>query len=338
MILQILLFITGAALLVIGADKLVTVAASLARKLSVSELTIGLTVVAVGTSIPELASSIVASFRHESDIVIGNIIGANILNICLILGICATLTPLRTDRKMLLSDGSIMLFVATLLSLFMVNHFVGRLEAAVLVVFYFVYVMFLFESQSSSIAAYEFRHFVRYLIGCGYVRQMMHRLRNSVTHDYSALRTAGRELLFIALGIAAVITGAYLFIDQALYFADLLQIPKTIIAVTLVAFGTTLPELSVSVAAVTRGLHTIAIGNIIGSNIVNILLIIGVAGIINPLTIQPITFGFTLPFLIGVSALLLVFIRTGWSISRLEGALLLTSYAVFLTILFSGTF
>lgn len=339
------ILLAGLVLLVKGSDYFVKAASTIAKKLGVSEFVIGLTLVAVGTSIPELASSVAASLQQASGIVIGNVAGSNIANIALIVGLAATLSPVKTEPEMLRRDGYIMLFAALLFFAFAFGGALSRLEAAVFVLLYLAYVFFLFEDKPRYKGRFYFKEFITYFFKFEYVNSMRqkinsaNRTRNSTPTEEQvrARKSLGRDVLTLAAGGLAVIVGARYFVEQAIFFAQLLEIPDTVIGTTLVAVGTSLPELMVTVSAARNGYGSIALGNVIGSNITNIFLILGVSGLLFPIAVEEISVFLTAPFMIFISTILLVFIATGWEIKRWEGIALMVLYAAFLLVLFYMT-
>ncbi len=346
MLLNIILFILGFVFLIGGSEFFVKAAASIAKRLGVSEFVIGLTVVALGTSIPELASSIVASLKHESGVVIGNIVGSNIANIGLIIGITAVFMMIKTKEGMLKRDGYIMLFAALLFFVFILNGILSRLEAVILLLFYFAYLFFLFEVKHDDKTKTHFRDFIDYFFKFKYLTTIKSKIisgldnkkdvSNKEKKEIKELFKAGliKDFLILAISLVFVIYGAKYVVDEAVFFAGLFNISTNLISITLIAVGTSLPELMVSISATRRGHGDITLGNIIGSNITNIFLIIGVSGLIYPLSIIKTTLYFTAPFMIFISILLLFFVWRNWEIRRIEGIILLVLYLIFLILLF----
>ena len=348
---NVVLFVIGLVLLVKGSDFFVKSAASIAKKLGVSEFVIGLTLVAVGTSIPELVSSIIASIKQQSGIVIGNIVGSNIANIGLIIGLAATIRLIKTKQEMLKRDGYIMLFAALLFYVFIFNRIISRIEAIIFMLFYFAYVVFLFGTKPKFKGKYNFKEFIRHFFKFKFLTEIKDNgvsYRNNLEGEkiipieerkIRILSKAGlvKDFLILIVSGFAVIFGAEYLVDGAIFFADFFNIPKILIGISLVAVGTSLPELSVSVSAARKGYGDIAIGNIIGSNIVNISFILGVSALIFPLSILNSTLFYETPFMIFMSILLLLFIKSNWEIRRVEGIVFIILYSVFMTILFLGS-
>jgi cation:H+ antiporter len=347
MLSRIVVLIFGLVFLVKGSDFFVKSAVGIATKLSVSEFVIGLTLVAAGTSIPELASSVAASLKQQSEIVIGNIVGSNIANIGLIIGLAATIAVIKTREEMLKRDGYIMLFAALVLYLFILNGLISRIEAVIFLLLYFAYIMFLFKEKPKYRGEYGFKEFITYFFKFEYVRAMI-----NAVYNYNKRRTktisprepkskefrAGfaKDCIILILSGGAVIFGAHYLIAEAVFFAEHFHISKTFIGLSLVAVGTSLPELSVSVSAARNGFGDIAIANVIGSNIANIFLILGVSAFVFPVSIQRITLLFIAPFMIVMTILLLIFIKSQWELRRIEGVAFLILYTAFMAFFFTA--
>lgn len=384
-VINILIFLGGLVLLVKGADFFVLSSSRIARKFGVSELVIGLTLVSVGTSVPELASSLAASFQQASGIVMGNILGSNIANIGLIASAAALLTNIRTEEVMLKRDGYIMLFSSFLLFLFILDFRISRLEALIFILFYLAYILFLIDKVRKHEEDIYFKHFMIYFFKFEYLSNLKSRInlhiqkyergnkglgntkksiletgkstqkRNEGEFETKKRTEAEFETEFeyedadldvieenlseanilieffklIASG-AAIIIGAKYFVEQAIFFARLLEVPETLVGITLVAVGTSVPELMVTVSAARSNYGGIAIGNVIGSNIANISLILGCSGLVHPITTNYLVVYYIAPFMLIISALLLLFIRTSWKIKKLEGLILLLLYLGFM--------
>lgn len=339
------LFIVGLVLLVKGSDFFVKSASSIAKKLGVSEFVIGLTLVAVGTSIPELVSSVMASIKQQSGIVIGNVVGSNIANIGLIVGLVAVIAIIKTREEMLRRDGYIMLFAALLFYVFIFNKMISRIEAVIFLLMYMGYMVFLFKAKPKFKGKYHFREFIGHFLKLRYLivirggispHKREKRVTPSTKRKVKELPKKGviRDLLILIASGFAIVFGANYLIDGAIFYADFFNVPNTIIGVSLVAIGTSLPELSVSVSAARKGFGNIAIGNIIGSNIANIFLILGVSALIFPLSIIESTLVYTTPFMIFMTLLLLIFVKSQWELGRIEGIVLLILYIAFMSFLF----
>ncbi|AKB11939.1 K+-dependent Na+/Ca+ exchanger related-protein [Methanosarcina thermophila] len=373
-VINILVFLAGLVLLVRGADLFVLTSSRIARRFGVSEFVIGLTLVSIGTSIPELASSLAASFQQASGIIMGNILGSNIANIGLIAGTAALLMNIRTEEVMLRRDGYIMLFSSFLLFLFMLDFKISRLEALIFILLYLIYLLFLFEKVKKHEGDIYFKDFMIYIIKFEYIFDLISRINlqarksreekqgavnkterkngtekrtitesetESVTEEYEDIdidvteehlqeTSLLTEFFKLIASLAAIIIGANYFVEEAIFFALLLDVPETIIGISLVAVGTSIPELMVTVSAARSDYGGIALGNVIGSNISNILLILGCSGLVHPIMTTSIDIYYVAPFLLIISTLFLLFIRTGWKVKRLEGFVMLLLYLGFM--------
>lgn len=352
---NILIFLVGLVSLIKGADLFVLTSSQVARKIGVSEFIIGLTLVSVGTSVPELAAALTASFQQASGIVIGNILGSNIANIGLIASTAALLKSIKTEEFMLRRDGYIMLFSSFLLFLFMLDFRISRLEALILILLYITYPLFLLNKVKRHGEEVYFKDFLIYFLKFEYlidlksifkfkVQRYEERKEGSASSKSDALRTGKwieketeisllMQISKLIVSGAAIIIGAKFFVDQAIFFAVLLRVPETLIGVSLVAVGTSVPELMVTISAARSNYAGIALGNIIGSNITNILLILGCSGLVHPITTTGISIYYIAPFMLIISALLLLFIRTDWEIKRFEGFILFLLYTGFMVLL-----
>lgn len=383
-LINVLALVGGLLLLVKGADLFVVSSSWIAKRFGLSEFIIGLTLVSIGTSVPELASSLTASFEQAGGIVIGNVVGSNIANIGLIVSTAGLLSTVKTEELMLKRDGYIMLFSAVLFFLFILDFNISRIEAFIFLLLYFVYLLFLLDKVQRHDEEIYFKGFMTYLIKFEYIFDLKARIKTGVrgrieerriknsrkeayeetdeepdkeekiqseNETYSEIKaeyeieienetenlsesSLSREFVkLIASGVAIVI-GAKYFVEQSIFFALLLEIPETIIGISLVAVGTSLPELMVTVSASRSGYASIGLGNVIGSNITNTLLILGCSGFVYPLTVTENTVYYIAPFMLFISLLLLLFIRTGWRIKRYEALILFLLYAGFMVFIF----
>ncbi len=361
---NVLLLVAGLGLLVKGSDLFVMSSSSIAKKLGVSEFIIGLTLVSVGTSVPELASSLTASFHGASGIVIGNVVGSNIANVGLIVGTAALLSRVKTEEQMLKRDGYVMFFASAMFYVFALDLRISRLEASIFLLLYVAYIFFLLEKVQKNEEEIYFKDFLNYFFKFKYLFDLKAKIETGIKGriEINSIRDTGEEaetesraeieiepkieikacgngsnstdfVKLLASG-AAIIIGARYFVDQSIFFARLLEIPETLIGMSLVAVGTSLPELMVTISAARNGFANIALGNAIGSNITNIFLILGCAGLISPPTITEMSVYVITPFMLLISLLLLLFIWTGWEIKRFEGLFLILIYAGFMLLVF----
>ncbi|MFN7055371.1 calcium/sodium antiporter [Hyphomonas sp.] len=301
-----LFLIFGLALLVAGGEFLVRGAVRLAERLSLSPLLIGLTLVGFGTSTPELVTSLEAAFRGSPGIAIGNVVGSNTANILLILGISALLFPVAVARGTFLRDG-IVLSAASLACLGAV--LAGQLSPALGAAFVTAlagYIFFAFRQERQAPAS-----------GAGPEAEA---LAATATRRHIAL-----DLLLVAGGLALTILGARFAVDGAISLARMFSVSETIIGLTVVAVGTSLPELVTSVMAAIKRQGDIAFGNIVGSNIYNVFGILGVTAMVKPIPVPAEIAAFDIWVMLGATALLLAFSVSRWRIGRIEGGVLLAA-------------
>jgi len=312
MLLQILSLIAGLVLLYFGATFLIKGAVSIALRAGISVLVVGLTVVAYGTSMPEMVVSTMASIGNQGDIAIGNVVGSNIFNIGFILGICALILPLRVNLNVLRFDTPVMLFVAALFFLLFYDLQISRWEAILLFALAITYTVFnVIKSRKES--------------------------QKAETADIDASMPAKSksvviDLGFVALGIGVLVGGSYLLVNGATAIAKAFGASEAFIGLTIVAAGTSLPELATSIVAAIRKQSDIAIGNVVGSNIFNIVAILGISGIIHPLEAPGIN-TIDILVMIGFSAILIPMMKSGVRIGRREGAIILIAYIAYVVYL-----
>ena len=315
MILNIILLIVGFIALIKGADFFVDGASSTAENFKVSKMLIGLTIIAFGTSAPEFAVSMQALSKHSTDMVLGNVIGSNILNILLIIGIAATIKPLiikeNTVKKelplcMLISTLLVVLFLDIKLSSGLVNE-ITRGDAIVILLFFTIFIYYLF-----SLAAEK---------------------KEDKTKEKPKFNLP-KSLIFIVIGLAGIILGSNLVVNNAKAIATYLGLSERIIALTIIAFGTSLPELVTTIVSSKKGEQDLLIGNIIGSNIFNTCVVLGIPVAIFG-TITPSSFNYIdLMMLLLSSFILYIFAETKRKISRIEGILMLIGFFVYYTLVF----
>lgn len=304
------MLVSGLVCLYFGAEWLVRGGASLAVRLGVTPLLVGLTVVAYGTSTPELIVSTMAAAKGQGAIAIGNVVGSNIFNIAVILGLTALICPMRVQLQLLKLDTPVMLGVAMLFLLFFLDARIQLWEASVflgLIVVYTLMNIRMARRQASMKVRKEFDDGVPKPTGSGW-----------------------KDASFIMVGLAVLVLGSRLFVTGAVDLARMLKVSDAVIGLTIVAAGTSLPELASSLMAGWRRQPDIAIGNVVGSNIYNILAILGVSGTLaSPVDGQGVSLTDTW-VMIGISAVLLAIAWTGFRLRRWEGALLLALYGGYL--------
>lgn len=313
MILQHLLFIAlGIAGLYFGGEYLVDGASKLARTLGIPVAIIGLTIVAFGTSMPELVTNIVAAARNTPDIAIGNILGSNIANIAMILGLSAVVASKPLLTGMVWRDWIIMMGAAVLTYvLLLLDGDLSRIDGVILFAGIILYVIRAVWSARSEHAETPEEH---------------------EAHEHPEQHKISRLLILVVFGLALLIVGAQLTVDGAVGIARLVGISELVIGVTLVAVGTSLPELATSVVAARKGEQEIAIGNVVGSNIFNVLCILGVSGLFSPFKINNEALLYDGPIMIAVSLLLGVLMRKG-TLTKRDGSILLVAYGLFLALI-----
>ena len=303
-----LLILGGLVLLGIGGELLVRGAVGFARVLRISPLLAGLTIVGFGTSMPELTTSLFAAFEGSPGIAIGNVLGSNIANILLILGLCALVMPLPVSpasfrRDSLAQFGSAVLGAGAI----MLGH-ISALMGAVLVLALIGYIYWAYQSERQADDDEAHRH-------------------EAETADTTPATTNALALAaMVVAGLAAAIYGARLLVDGAVVLASGMGVSESVIGLTVVAVGTSLPELIACLVAVYRKHPDVALGNIVGSNIYNILGILGLTAMVHPLDVPTDLARVDVLVMLGVTTLLLVQLRRGWSMSRAEGGLLLALY------------
>jgi cation:H+ antiporter len=339
--LHLVVLVVALAGLVKSADYLVEYAARLARRFQVSELVVGLVITSVGTSLPELASSISAALAGSPGLVIGNVVGSNIANIGLVLGAAAIIRPLVTEPRMHDRDGIILLAGTLLFFALALNNRVERLDAALFLIVYLAYVVFAARTDREGIA-HQFQDFLKFVFDFEYAAPLKRRLMMrgpaaaAAPHSQRPAVTGEmlRELVIIMGALVGLIISARFVVAEAIWLARLVQLPENLIGLSLVAVGTSLPELLVAIAGARKGKAEMVVGNVIGSNIANTLLIIGVAAMISPLEVSELSVVYTIPIMLFASLALLYFVRTDWRIGRAQGLAAVVGYAVFLGLAF----
>ncbi len=311
MFLSIISFVVGIVLVILGADWLTKGASGIARRFGVSELVIGLTIVALGTSLPELVISVGSAIKGSSGIALGNVIGSNIFNGLLILGVTALIAPIRFNARMLTREIPFNLLASIVLILVSGSMLVGggkgefvtRYGGLLMLCFLAVFVRYTFSIPNDD--------------------------------DDEALEkpmSIGKVLLFILLGLAGLILGGNIFVNGATELARVAGLSEAVIGITIVSAGSSLPELAVSVSAARKGNVGIALGNVLGSNILNIFLILGCSATITPISLDGFSF---VDFYVLLASSLLIYIVTRFGgkavINRFEGALLVVGYVAYTT-------
>ena len=319
-LMTIVLLILGLVLLTGGADVLVRGASGLARRCGLSPLVVGLTVVAFGTSAPELAVSIKAAYAGQADLAIGNVVGSNVFNVLFILGISALIVPLVASRQLQRRDVPVMIAVSGLTWWLAADGAISRLDGFLLFAAGIVYTTVL-------------------VIGS---RREMRREVAAQPPAVAAKPEAPvwRSSLEVVVGLALLVLGAHWLVGGAVTLARWFGVDEVVIGLTIVAAGTSLPEVATSIVASVRGERDIAIGNVIGSNIFNLLIVLGGSALVAQagMRVNPTIFAFDIPVMVGVAVACLPIFFTGGCIARWEGVLFLTAYVAYVTyLIFTAT-
>jgi cation:H+ antiporter len=309
-----LALVAGLAMLILGAELLVRGASRLAALMGMAPLVVGLTVVAIGTSAPELAVSARAALRGQGDLALGNVIGSNIFNVLAILGLSALITPLVVSQRLVRLDVPIVIGLSVLVLVLGLDGTLTRAEGLLLCsggVAYTVFAIRESRREGVDVASEYGRQF-----GVALARRG---------------RAAALSVGGVLVGLALLVAGAGWFLEGAVAFARWLGVSELVIALTVVAAGTSLPEVAASVVAALRGERDIAVGNVIGSNVYNILVILGLAVTLAPdgIDVAPAVVAFDIPVMIAVALACLPIFVTGYVITRWEGALFVGYYAAY---------
>ena len=313
MLLQIVYIVIGVVLVLWGADILTDGAVRIATRLNIPQIVIGLTIVAMGTSMPEFCVSLVSALKGTADLAVGNVVGSNVFNALLIVGVTALVAPMTILRQTVRKDIPFALVASMLLVLMCLDGTLSRIDALVLLS---LFGFFMYVTLQAGLSA----------------KKADKQAASDEPAEAQAPMSWLRASLFIIIGLGCLIGGSNLFVGGATAVATELGISDAVVGLTVVAMGTSLPELATSVVAARKGNSGIAIGNALGSNVFNILLILGLTGAITPLTLQGIT-TLDLTMLVVSMMLLWLFSFTKLTIERWEGALLTTIFVAYLTYL-----
>jgi len=307
-----LLLALGFALLLYGGKFLVKGGVALAERFNVSSLVIGLTVVSIGTSAPELFVSLVAAIKGHPEVAIGNVIGSNIANITLVLAMTAIIIPIPVRSNSVKIDAPFMLIISILLWIFIFNLQFMRWEGIVFLVLMVIYIIGILK----------------------YSRNTKTKIKDDKNNG--EIQGLGKIIIMLVLAYAGLAFGSNLLVDNASIIAANFGVSERVIAITIVAFGTSLPELTTSLLAALKGEMDISIGNIIGSNIFNILFVLGLTGVIRPVSIDPSFLRFDIIWMFATSLLLFFFILPfkGGKLTRFKGGLLFFSYCIYVYLLY----
>ena len=299
-VLNLFLLVLGFSFLIKGADLFVDGSSSVAKLLKIPAVIIGLTIVSIGTSLPEAAVSISASIKGAYDLSIANVVGSNIFNLLGVVGVSAFICPFVVDKVIMKRDIPLSILSAVILAVMMWDRTLSLVEATILFVLFIGYILLLVRSA----------------------------LKNRTEGDEYKAHSPLKSIIFIVIGIVGIVAGGTLTVDAATFFARALNMSELLIGLTIVAVGTSLPELVTSVVAAKKGESEIALGNVIGSNIFNILFILGMSGIVHPLTCD---FGAVIDtiLLIGMSALMFFIYKARNKVSRPVGFLGVVIYVIY---------
>lgn len=300
--LQVVLFVLGIIVVLWGADRLTDGAVGLAQRMGMSQMVIGLTIVAMGTSMPEFFVSLMSAVHGTPDLAVGNVVGSNIFNAMLIVGVAAMVSPIAIIHTTVKKDIPFAIIASTVLLMMCLDFSITRIDAAILAAMfcYFMYATLRVSKEEGGEPEAQ-------------------------AASEKPAATMIRSLLLVAVGLACLVLGSSVFVDNASAIASSLGMSDALIGLTIVAGGTSLPELATSVVAARRGNSGIAIGNVLGSNVFNILMILGLTGLITPMHLAQISY-VDLSMMVVSMMLLWLFSFTKYRIERWEGALLVLSF------------
>ncbi len=306
---QVLLLIFGIVVVLKSADWLTNGAVGLATKLGISQIVIGLTIVAIGTSMPEFFVSIVSAIKGTPDLAVGNIVGSNIFNVLLIVGVAATVAPIAIQRATVRRDIPIAIVASIMLTFMMLDYNISRIDALILFAAFIAFIWITLRNSKND--------------------------ANEKDASTEKVIPTWKSVLFIIFGLVGLVLGSNIFVDNASSLAHGWGISDAVIGLTIVAGGTSLPELATSAVAARKGDSGIAIGNVLGSNVFNILMILGLTGIISPMHIQNITY-IDMAVMVISMALFWLFSFTKLRVERWEGCVLIACFLGYITWLVSN--
>jgi cation:H+ antiporter len=311
----ILMLVAGAVLLTVGAELLVRHASRLAVIAGISPLVVGLTIVAFGTSAPELMVSVQSALSGKPDVALGNVVGSNIFNVLLILGISALIIPLRVSQRLVILEVPLMIALSVAVLLISLDGFIGRVDGLILTAALVVYTVWAIRNSRREGRAVEAQYEKEF----------------GIVEDKGERKKWGLSVLLILAGLGLLGLGSRWFVDGAVAIAASLGVPELVIGLTIVAFGTSLPEVATSVIAAIRGERDIAVGNVVGSNIFNIMAVLGISSAISPegISVSEVAIGFDIPVMIAVAVLCLPVFLTYHTITRRDGAMFLGYYIAY---------
>lgn len=342
MAINIVLLVLGVIIVLKGADWLTDGAVNIATRFGVSQMVIGLTIVAMGTSMPEFCVSMVSALKGTPDLAVGNVVGSNTLNTLLIVGCSALVAPIMVKRSSVKRDIPFAVVASLLMLLFCLDGAIGRVDAAVLFAGFclFMFVTLKYAKTTEGPAASVATNGAAMATAAAASTSVS---EASTSHTSAPKASTSqpsapeasvasmlKAIVMLVVGLLCLIAGSNMFVDNASFVASSLGVSDAVIGLTIVAGGTSLPELATSMVSAKKGNSDIAIGNVIGSNVFNILMIIGITGLVKPMHIAGIT---TLDLIMMLASMLLMwfFCRTTYKVKRWEGAVLTIVYLAYLT-------
>lgn len=315
MIINLVVFIGSLVLLVAAGNFLVKGAKSVALKAHLSPLVVGLTIVAFGTSAPELFISIKSAIIGSPDIAIGNVVGSNICNLTLVLGMAAVVNPILVKRNSIRIDWPVAMGSGLLLYLFALNNTLNTLEGIIFLIILTVYLFLVIKKSRKDVMAIK-------------------TLEKEIVDPANLSQPLWKDLAWILIGCAGLYFGAEWFVGSAVILAEGLGISERVIGISVVALGTSLPELATSIIAAHKKETDLALGNLIGSNIFNIFSILGITAVIQDIAINQLIISYDIWWMLGITAIILPIMLTQKDINRIEGIFLLLIYGVYMFLLF----
>lgn len=312
MILNVLFILVGIVLVLWGADRLTDGAVAVAEKMKMPQIVIGLTIVAMGTSMPEFCVSLVSALKGTTDLAVGNIVGSNIFNTLLIVGVSAWVAPMTILKSTVRKDIPFALFASVILFIMCLDGNISRLDAGILFVLFLVFMYVTLKGAKT--------------------KDDDTTARTDSIEDNKKPMATWLSIVWIIVGLACLIGGSNLFVEGATKVAEHIGVSEAVIGLTIVAGGTSLPELATSVVSARKGNSGIAIGNVLGSNVFNILAILGVTGVITPMHLQGITM-LDLSMMVVSTLLVWLFSFTKYKIARWEGVVLTIVFIGYMVVL-----
>ena len=309
-----ILLIIGFFFLIKGADLFVDGAASIARKFNIPSMIIGLTIVAMGTSAPEAAVSITSSLSGQNDMSVANVVGSNFFNILVVLGVSSLISKLPVQKNTIKKDTPFLLIVSGLLLVFGINKYISRIEGLILLIV-FVYFLYSTVKMDKSVTNLDSSSDNEIALA-----------ESDTTTQTPILKT----VILSIIGILGIVIGGDMVVDSATSIATLFGMSANLVGLTIVAIGTSLPEFVTSIVAIKKGETEIAIGNVIGSNIFNILLVLGLATFISPITISTLAL-IDIIFMLCITILLYLFMKKDYSLVKKHGIILVGIYIVYMS-------